>query len=134
MSNYEEKMKALSECKPENKDLLLYRILKGERHVPITGDEDLFYQVNKDRVSLDEFTDRDKFKAAAEATKQTKAGMYDASGKSKDKKMRWLGDIPAEIFFSRPEFSPLLPKEERAANIRKWLNEYNAFRAGDKLL
>jgi len=132
--NYEEKMKALAECKPEYKDILLYKILKGEI-VDITKDADLFYQINKDRVSLNEFTERDKFKAAAQQVKNLKGVMTDpVSGKSKGKKIRWLGDIPAEIFFSRPEFSPLLSKEERTANIKKWLNEYHIFRAGEKKL
>lgn len=130
MSSYEEKMKALSECKPEEKDRLLYRILKGERHVKITGDEDIFFQVNKDRVSLQDYTERDKFKAAAEAVKQQKETLHN-NGYSKDKRFRLIGEIPAEIFFSRPEFSPMLPKEERDRNIRKFLNEFNAFRITD---
>lgn len=131
--NYEEKMKALSECRPENKDLLLMRILRGERSVPITGDEDLFYSVNRDRVSMEEFTERDKFKHAEKEVKQFKQNLHDPMyGRTKNKKLRLLGEIPAEIYFSRKEFSPTLDKKERDANIRKWLNKYHTFRMGDK--
>lgn len=131
---YEEKMRLLAQCRPEKKDLLLARILKGEK-VDITQDSDLFYQINKDRVTLEEFTNRDKFKAEANAMKYQKQGLYDKNhGKFKQGKGRWLGDIPAEIFFSRPEFSPQLTKEERLKNIKKFLNDFPVFRAGDKQL
>lgn len=129
---YEQKMHLLSACKPEYKDALLLRILKGEK-VDITKDSDLFFQINKDRVSIEEFTNRDKFKAAAEATKAQKQVMFDErSGNTAGGKMKWLGDIPAEIYFSRPEFSPSLSNEERSKNIRKFLNTFKTFRATDK--
>lgn len=131
--NYEAKMQALAQCVPEAKDMLLLRIIRGEKHVPITGDEDLFYSVNRDRVSMEEFTERDKFKQAEKAVKQFKQTLYDPMyGRSKNKKLRLLGEIPAEIYFSRKEFSPTLDKKERDTNIRKWLNQYHTFRAGDK--
>ena len=130
--DYEIMQQVLANCRPEKKDELMLRILRGEK-VDITQDSDLFYQINKDRVSLDEFTNRDKFKAAAEDMKRQKKHMYDANyGTSQNKKLRWLGDIPPEIYFSRPEFSPLLSREERTANIKKWLNTYHVFKAGDK--
>lgn len=129
--NYEDKMKMLANCKPEYKDILLMKILKGEV-VDITKDADLFYQINKDRVSMDEFTNRDKFKASAEDMKRMKS-MIDPNHKSK-KGMKLIGEIPPEIYFSRPEFSPDLPKEERDRNIRKWLNTYNVFKISDKTL
>jgi hypothetical protein len=128
---YEQKMRLLSICKPEKKDQLLYRIWKGET-VDITTDEDLFYTVNKDRVSLTEFTNRDKFKESAKDFKKMKEGI-NPDHKSKAG-LRLIGEIPPEIYFSRPEFSPLLSKEERTKNIKKWLNEFNAFRLGDKEL
>lgn len=131
---YEEKMRILSQVKPEYKDIILARILKGERKVRITGDEDLFYSVNRDRVSLEEFTNRDKFKAAAEQTKLMREHLNDKThGYNKSKKMKWLGDIPAEIFFSRPEFSPNLPKAQRDKNIRKFLNTFQAFKGPEKI-
>lgn len=124
--DYEQKMALLANCKPEYKDALLLRILKGEK-VDITQDSDLFYQINADRVSMDEFTNRDKFKAAAKQVKHMNDNL-DNKGYTKDKKMRWMGDIPAEIFFSRPEFSPTISKEERDANIRKWLQQFPSFK------
>ncbi len=129
---YEEMQKRLAQCVPEKKDELLLRILKGEK-VDITQDSDLFYLINKDRVSIDEFTNRDKFKAAAEDMKRHKQHIYDTHyGKSRNNKLRWYGDIPTEIWFSRPEFSPLLDKKERDNNIRKFFNKFPMFRAGDK--
>ena len=127
--DYEEKMKMLANCKPEYKDILLARILRGET-VDITKDEDLFYQVNKDRVSLDEFTNRDKFKASAKDMKRMKSHI-DPNHKSASG-MKLIGEIPPEIYFSRPEFSASLPKEERARNIKKWLNTHTVFRIQDK--
>jgi hypothetical protein len=130
--SYEQKMRLLSLCKPEKKDMMLYRLWKGEK-IDITQDEDLFFQVNKDRVSLDEFTSRDKFKASAKDFKKVKEAV-DPKNMSKEGKLRHIGDIPPEIYFSRPEFSPLLDKKERDKNIRKWLNQFNAFRIGDTQL
>jgi NMD protein affecting ribosome stability and mRNA decay len=132
--SYEQKMELLARVKPEYKDVLLLRLMKGER-VDITKDEGLFYQINADRMSMEDFTNRDKFKHDAEAVKREKANILDtAHGVSRGKKMRWLGDIPAEIYFNRPEFSPLLPKAEREANIKKWFNMFPTFKAGDKKL
>lgn len=132
MLSYEQKMLLLSRCRPERKDELLLRIWRGET-VDITKDEDMFYLVNKDRMSLAAYTDRDKYKIDAKGMKLSKEGLHDtAYGKSKGKKLRWLGDIPEEIFFTRPEFSPSLDKKERDVNIRKWLNSHPVFRAGDK--
>lgn len=127
-------MEILNQCKPEYKDILLLKLIRGET-VDITKDSDMFYQINKDRVSLDEFTNRDKFKYAAKATKTMKEYLDDPRhAKTKSKKMRWLGDIPAEIWFSRPEFSPLLDKAERDRNIKKFLNTFTTFRGGEKQL
>jgi hypothetical protein len=132
--NYEEKMRMLKNAKPDKKDVLLTRLMRGEK-VDITQDADLFYQVNKDRVSLDEFTQRDKFKQEAENVRIQRQNLFDTHhGQTRGKKMRWLGDIPAEIYFSRKEFSPMLSREERTANIRKFLNTYPQFKAGDKRL
>lgn len=128
MIDYEAMQRVLAQCRPEAKDILLARILRGET-VDITKDEDLFYQVNKDRVSLHQFTNRDKFKESARDFKKTK-DIVDPSHKSPGSHMRLIGEIPAEIYFARPEFSPLDPN--RAKNIKKWLNEFPAFRLGDK--
>lgn len=130
--NYEDKMNLINSLRPEKKDELLLRIIRGET-VDITQDEDLFFQVNKDRVSLDQFTNRSKYETEAEIMKQNKQFLTDpVYGKTQGGKFRYLGDIPAEIFFSRPEFSNKLDRKERDANIRKFLNEYHVFRAGDK--
>lgn len=131
MLDYEAKMKMLQNIRPENKDIYLLKIFRGEE-VDITKDEDLFYQVNKDRVSLDEFTNRDKFKESAEDMKKMKQNI-DPNHKSAQG-MKLIGEIPPEIYFSRPEFSPLLPKEERTRNIKKWLNANSVFKIGDKQL
>lgn len=131
---YQQRMELLARCKPEYKDILLMKLIKGER-IDITKDEDLFYQVNKDRVTLEQFVNRDKFKQQANNVKMQKEYLHDPRmGKTKGGKFRWLGDIPDEVYFSRPEFSPTLPKEERLANIKKFLNMFPTFRAGDKRL
>lgn len=127
---YQEKMEYLARLKPESRDILLTRILRGEE-VDITSSEDLFFQVNKDRVSLDQFTNRDKFKASAKDMKKMKQWI-DPNHKSPGSHMKLIGEIPPEIFFSRPEFAANNP--DRAKNIKKWLNTYSTFRIGDKQL
>lgn len=128
--SYEEKMRVLQLCKPDQKDKFLAAWFRGDKSIPLE-DEDLFFQVNKDRVSLDQFTERDKFKASAEDFKKVKASI-DPNHKTKGSHMRLIGEIPPEIYFSRPEFGPNEPN--RAKNIKKWLNQFNVFRLGDKNL
>lgn len=136
MDNYEAKMQALANCRPEKKDELLMKIVKGEK-VDITKDEDLFYQVNKDRMSMEDFVNRGKFiKDAKDFKESTKNFLTDTKhGKTNDKKGRYLGDIPAEIYYARKELSdPTIPKHERDKAIRKFFNDFPAFRAGEKQL
>lgn len=129
-------MRLLAKIKPDAKDKFIAAWLRGDKSIDITQDEDLFYQVNKDRVTLEKFVDRDKFKEDAEAMKIHKAYLNDPKyGKTKGGKMRWLGDIPAEIYFSRKEFSdPAIPKEERWKALKNFFNSFPVFRAGDKPL
>jgi hypothetical protein len=132
---YEEKMRMLAWCKPEKKDRLLERIVRGERSVNIQDDEDMFFRVNVDRLPMADQINRrvEKFSPLAEDMKEMKKYLADpVFGKTKNKKMRYLGEIPESIYFTHPWFSPLLPKEERDANIRRFFNEFPAFRAGDK--
>lgn len=131
---YEERMKAYTEAK--NKEEFLQRYMRGQKSIDITHSEDIFYQVNKDRVSMAEFTNRDKFKADAKAMHEFKRDLIDTKfGRTKSKHNRHLGDIPAEIYYARKELSdPLLPREERLKNIKRFLNDFPAFRTGDSRL
>ncbi len=130
--SYEDKMRILSWVKPEKKDRLLARMLKGER-VNIQGDEDLFFHVNRERLSLEDQMKRDKYKPLADHVKNAREVVDDKKyGFTKDKKMRYLGEIPADIYFTHPWFSPNLSKLERDANIRKFFAMFPAFRIGDK--
>lgn len=130
---YEEKMEALARVKPENKDKYLLQLLQGKT-IDLTKDEDLFYQVNKNNVSLEQFVSRDKFKADAEEMKVMRSNLVDGRlGMTEGKRMRLLGEMPAEIYYARKEFSdPNIPKEERAKAMKKFFNEFSAFRAGDR--
>lgn len=136
MANYEEIMRRLQDCKPEKKDELLMRIYKGEK-VDITKDEDLFYQINKDRMSMDDFVNRDRFlQDKKEFKEHTKDHLVDTRfGKTKDGKGRLLGEIPAEIFFAKKELSdPSISDTDRLKAVKKFFNDYPSFRAGDKRL
>ena len=129
---YEEKARLLTWVKPENKDRLLAKLIQGEK-VDITKDEDLFYRINIDRMPMEKIIDRNKYKPLAEHVKQTRKHIDDPwYGQTKDKKLRYLGEIPADLYFSHPWFSPNLPKEERDANIRKFFRMFPAFRVGSK--
>lgn len=134
---YQEKMELLARCKPEKKDEILYRIWKGERKVNITADEDLFFQLNADRMSMEDFVNKraHKYEDFATELKTTKEGLYDKKyGETKGKKMRYLGEIPSDIYFTHPWFSPKLPREERDRNIKRFLNMFPKFRAGEAQL
>ncbi len=130
---YEDRMKAYQEA--VNKEEVLRRIVLGET-TDITKSEDIFYQVNKDRVSMEQFTNRDKFVADAQFMKEYKRDLIDtAHARTRSKAMRELGQIPAEIYYSRKELSdPMLPREERLKNIKKFFNDFPSFRTGDKRL
>jgi hypothetical protein len=132
---YEERMRA-HYSKPSNADKILTRIVKGERSVDITGDEDIFYQVNKDRMTMAEFVNRDKFVEDAKSMKEYKKYLHDTDhGKTSSKSMRQLGQIPPEIYYARKELSdPQIPREERLKSIKKFLNDFPSFRTGDKRL
>ena len=129
---YEQKMLLLQNCKPENKDIYLLKLLKGET-IDLTKDEDLFYQVNKDRVTLEQFVNRDKFKGHAQQMKWMRQSLKDTRhAKSGSGKGRLLGEIPAEIYFGRKEFSsPSIDRQERLKNIKHFFNQFPAFRAGE---
>lgn len=131
---YEDRMKAYTEAK--NKEEILQRIMSGQKSVDITHSEDIFYQVNKDRVSIDQFTNRDKFKHDAAQMKEFKKDLVDQKfGQTKSKHGRLIGEMPAEIYYARKEFSdPTIPREERIRNMKKFFNDFPAFRVGDARL
>lgn len=133
--SYEERMKSHYN-KPSNKDIILAQIVRGDKGIDITKDEDIFYQINKDRVSIEQFTNRDKFKEDAAQMKDFKRDLVDPTyGRTKSKHARLLGEMPAEIYYARKEFSdPNLPREERLRNMKKWFNDFPSFRAGDRKL
>lgn len=131
---YEERMRLLQYCRPDKRDILFARLLKGEQ-VDITKDSDLFYQINADRMSMDAFMDRNEFVEDAKEITNLKQTLKDTKyGKTGYKKglKRWICDIPPKVWFTHPWFSPMLPKEERDANIRKWANMFPKFRIGEK--
>lgn len=131
---YEQRMKAYQEAK--NKEEFLQRWAHGQKDIDITHSEDIFYQVNKDRVSMEQFVNRDKFKADAADMKEFKKDLVDPKyGRTQSKHNRHLGDIPSEIYFARKELSdPMLPREERLKNIKKFLNDFPVFKTGDARL
>lgn len=44
-----------------------------------------------------------KLREVADHVKGKREGMYNEKGFSRKRKMRWMGDIPAEIAFANPE-------------------------------
>lgn len=119
---YEQKMRMLAWARPEKKDMILTRIIKGERSVDITGDQDIFNQVNIDRLPIEKLMDREKYKPIAEHAKHSKEILKDG------KKLRYKGEIPMDIYLTHPWFSPLLDKKERDANIEKFFRMFPAFK------
>lgn len=123
---YEEKMRMMSWVKPEKKDELLLRLVRGET-INLHKDEDLFYQVNRDRVSMERQVNRDKYKHIANHMKETRKVLHTVDGKTLQGQFRYKGDIPADIYFTHPWFSPTLPKEERDRNIDRFFKLFPDF-------
>jgi hypothetical protein len=127
---YEERMQYLSRVRPEKKDILLLKLARGEK-IDLTKDSDLFFQINADRMSMDDWMKQTKFDHHIKDMKEFKKTLNDG-GKTKEGKMRLIGEIPTDVFFQRPEFSPALPPHERAKNIKKFLNDNPVFKVSDK--
>lgn len=124
--NYEQKARMMRWARPEKKDELLFRIWKGER-VDITKDEDLFFQINRDRISMEKQMERDKYKPLANHMKETRKVLHNVEGKTVEGHFRYKGEIPADIYFTHPWFSPTLSKEERQANIERFFRMFPDF-------
>lgn len=113
-------------AKPTVKDQLLAQVLQGKK-IDLHKDEDLFYQVNMDRVSMEKHMSRDKYKPLADHMKETRKVIKNIDGKTMEGHFRYKGEIPADLYFSHPWFSPMLSKEERKANIDKFFRLFPDF-------
>lgn len=119
---YEEKMRTLAWMKPDKKDEILHKIIRGDKSVDITGDLDIFNQVNIDRIPIDKILDRDKYKPIAEHAKHSREIMKNGQ------KLKYKGEIPLDIWLTHPWFSPLLDKKDRDANIEKFFRLFPRFK------
>lgn len=124
--NYEDKMRAMKWVTPEKKDELIARLLLGQK-IDLHKDEDLFYQINMDRVSMEKHMTRDKYKPLANHMKDTRRVLKNIDGKTVEGHFRYKGEIPADLYFSHPWFSPTLSKEERNKNIEKFFRMFPDF-------
>jgi hypothetical protein len=124
--NYEDKMRMLKWVTPTEKDKLLARLIKGET-IDLHKDEDLFYQINIDRLPMEKVMNRDKYKPLAQHMKDTRTVLHTVEGKTIGGHFRYKGEIPADIYFTHPWFSPTLSKEERDANIEKFFRMFPDF-------
>ncbi len=118
---YEEKMRALAWVKKDKKDEIFHKILRGDKSVDITGDKDIFNQVNIDRLPIEKIMDRDKYKPIAQHAKTTRDIVKDGH------RLKYKGEIPLDIWLTHPWFSPLLDKKERDANIDKFFRLFPDF-------
>lgn len=138
--NYEERMKKRIDALARNisdEKVKIWMNLMKYKTSDITKDQDIFFHVNADRMSMEDFINKraDRFEQDRINLKTIKEGLIDKKyGETKDKHFRWLGDIPDTIWFTHPWFSPMLPKEERDKNIRRFFNLFPQFRMGDKPL
>lgn len=123
---YEDKMKALKWAKPTIKDQLLAQVLQGKT-IDLHKDEDLFYQVNIDRISMDKHMTREKYRPLANHMKNTRQVLKNIDGKTIEGHFQYKGEIPADLYFTHPWFSPTLSKEERKANIEKFFRLFPDF-------
>ena len=130
--SYEQRMELLKHVKPENKDILLLKLMRGET-IDLTKDADLFYQINlqEGRIPVSSLTNQDKFKEDAKAIHELKRDMHNSNGMTKDKQMQWLGDIPEEIYWRDPRMCKNPDKQDRSKYIKQWFNDHPEFRAPD---
>jgi hypothetical protein len=90
-------------------------------------DDEIYYAFHGKDLPMEEFMKQERYKRDATAAKSDIKNL-DNKGWTKDKHMKLLAQIPAHIYFTRPEFSPYLDPKEREANIRKFLAQYPAFK------
>lgn len=107
-------------CKPDKKDELFVRLMKGEK-IDLHKDEDLFYHINRDRVSMEKQVERSKYDAIARHAKHAKEILRNG------KRLRYKGEIPMDLWLTHPWFSPSLSKEERDANINRFFKMFPKF-------
>lgn len=128
--SYEQKLAKIQAIKADKQLNLIAKLNRGET-VDITKDEGLFYALNRNNVSMEQFVNRAKFDSDAQAVKELKKNLSN-NGWTKEKKMRLIGEIPANIYYSRKEFTPNQSKEDLNKNIKKFLNDFPQFRTVDK--
>ena len=127
--SYEETRRKLDAIKRDKQIEILARLLRGET-VDLTKDEETFYAVNANKMDMEMFVSRDKFLPHAQQAKAIREQNRSNNGFSAGKRFRHIGEIPANVFFSRAEFHESNPNRDAA--IRKFLNEFPAFRVVDK--
>jgi hypothetical protein len=127
--SYEVTRRKLDAIRQDKQVEIIARLMRGET-VDIRKDEETFYAVNANKMDMEMFVSRDKFNEHAQQAKQIREANRINNGFSPDHRFRHIGEIPANVWFSRKEFAPDNPDREK--NIKKFLNEFPAFRTVDK--
>lgn len=115
----------------EKRRMHMLKDLLDGKTVDLSKDEELYFAAFGKQVSMDKFVQRDKFVADAERAKQIKSLNGASNGYVANKKLRHIGEVPANIFLTRPEFHPDNPDREK--NIINFLNTYTQFRTVDHI-
>jgi hypothetical protein len=130
--SFEERKRKLASINSSVRLQILAALLRGET-VDLAKDPGLYYAAFGKKMDIDDLVnrvDKDRTDEINQAKMFRKLN-HDNKGYTDKKSMRHIGEIPADIFFSRPEFHPSNPN--RAEEIRKFLIAYPAFKVVDKL-
>jgi hypothetical protein len=85
---------------------------------------------NGKTMPLDQYMKQDKFEAIAEQNKDVRKNMRNR-GWNQSKTQKHIAEIPADVFFNRPELNAHLPQKQFSENVHKFLKEFPAFKVSE---
>jgi hypothetical protein len=95
-----------------------------------SNDPEFHYGFNAKTMPLEQYMQQDKFKAVAEQNKGVRKNMRNR-GWNQSKTQRHIAEIPADVFFNRPELNSHLPQKQFSENVRKFLRDFPAFKVSE---
>lgn len=100
---------------------------KAELIARWSNDPEFHFGINARTMPLAEYMKQGKFDATAKHAKELRKHLANR-GWNKSKSGRLIAEIPADVFYNRPELNAHLPQKVFKANIEKFLKEFPAFK------
>ena len=118
---FEQKVALLALSSPQKKAELINRW---------KSDTEFHFGFNGSKMPLNQFMKQDKFRSAEAYAKHLKNNQRN-KGWNRSKTQKHIAEIPAEVFYKRPELNAHLPQKVFSENMRKFLQEYPGFKVSD---